>query len=63
MTKRNPEIYKNYRTKRPQYPFRLPEDQKDEIEEMRLTLGLNKQEFMEQVFALGYPLLQKLAKC
>jgi hypothetical protein len=63
VTKRNPSIYRNYSDKRPQYPFRLPEQQKDEVEQMRLQLGLSKQDFMEQVFNLGYPLLQKVAKC
>jgi hypothetical protein len=57
VTKRNPTIYRNYSDKRPQYPFRLPEQQKDEVEQMRLQLGLSKQDMMSKVFELGYPLL------
>jgi hypothetical protein len=35
----------------------LPEQQKDEVEQMRLQLGLSKQDMMSKVFELGYPLL------
>jgi hypothetical protein len=59
VTKRNPTIYKSYAGKRPQYPFRLPADKKDEVEQMRLELGLSKQAFMEHVFEVGYPLLMQ----
>jgi hypothetical protein len=57
MTKRDPLIYKSYAAKRPQYPFRLPDTLRDEIEQKRLELGLSKQEFMQLVFELGYPRL------
>lgn len=63
MTKRDPTVYKNYSSKRPQYPFRLPVESKDEIEELRVEMGLTKQGFMDVVFELGYPMLKKaLAK-
>lgn len=58
MTKRNPAVYLNYSSKRPQYPFRVPKEQRDEVEELREMLGLGKQEFMTKIFELGYPLLK-----
>ena len=60
MTKRNPAVYLNYSSKRPQYPFRVPKEQRDEVEELRAQLGLGKQEFMTKVFELGYPMLKNL---
>lgn len=57
MTKRNPEVYRRYDQARPQYPYRLPRELTNEVESLRQEFGFSKQQLMERIFELGYPML------